>query len=437
MKIAIYWFRNDLRLADNPAFSLAAREADRLLCIYCHPAAAESRWGFARVGRHRRHFLRDALDDLARNLRTAGNALIEIEGDAATLLPQWMRACGADRLFCESINAPEELAEVERLQAAGVDVRPLWQSSMISPEDLPFAPSQLPDVFTVFRQALEKAATLPALPLPPKQKLPAAPALEFDEALEGQLVRRDSPVADNAAPAAASGVSSFPYRLPAFMGGETAALAHLQRYFRSSRAGTYKETRDQLSGTDYSTKFSPYLALGCISARQVYAALKAYEAAHGANRSTYWIWFELLWRDYFRFLHFKYGRALYRGGGLNGAPPCTHDGAAFARWCNGETGEPLVDAAMRELAATGYLSNRLRQVAASYLIYDLGCDWRAGAAWFESQLVDYDVYSNQGNWLYIAGRGTDPRGGRRFNPVKQAQEHDAGGRYRALWSSPL
>jgi len=437
MKVAIYWFRNDLRLADNPALSLAAREADRLLCIYCHPAAAASRWGCDRVGAHRRHFLRDALDDLARNLRAAGNALIEIEGDAATLLPQWMLACGADRLFCESINAPEELAEVERLQSAGVDVRPLWQSTMLCPADLPFSPAQLPDVFTAFRQALEKAAILPALPLPPVQKLPAAPALGLDQALQDHLVRHDSPAAEIAAPTAAADVSSFPYRLPAFMGGETAALAHLQRYFSGSLASSYKETRDQLSGTDYSTKFSPYLALGCISARQVYAALKAYEAAYGANRSTYWIWFELLWRDYFRFLHFKYGRALYRSSGLNHAPPCVHDANVFARWCRGETGESLVDAAMHELAATGYLSNRLRQVAASYLIHDLGCDWRAGAAWFEAQLVDYDVYSNQGNWLYIAGRGTDPRGGRRFNPVKQALEHDASGRYRALWSSPL
>ena len=109
--------------------------------------------------------------------------------------------------------------------------------------------------------------------------------------------------------------------------------------------------------------------------------------------------------------------------------------APNARWCHGQTGEPLVDAAMRELAATGYLSNRLRQVVASYLMYDLHGDWRAGAAWFEHCLLDYDPYSNQGNWLYIAGRGTDPRGGRRFNLPKQTQDHDAHGSYRRLWGS--
>ena len=112
-----------------------------------------------------------------------------------------------------------------------------------------------------------------------------------------------------------------------------------------------------------------------------------------------------------------------------------HDGAAFARWCAGSTGEPLVDAGMRELALTGWLSNRMRQIVASYLIHELRCDWRAGAAWFESQLLDFDPYSNQGNWAYIAGRGTDPRGGRRFDIQRQARQHDPDGRYRAAWAA--
>lgn len=91
---------------------------------------------------------------------------------------------------------------------------------------------------------------------------------------------------------------------------------------------------------------------------------------------------------------------------------------------------------MEELRVTGYLSNRLRQIVASYLVHELGCDWRAGAAWFEAQLIDYDVYSNQGNCLYIAGRGTDPRNGRRFNIRKQVHDHDRDGAYRRLWNQP-
>ena len=94
------------------------------------------------------------------------------------------------------------------------------------------------------------------------------------------------------------------------------------------------------------------------------------------------------------------------------------------------------DLRLHDQPATGYLSNRLRQITASYLIHDLQCGWRAGAAWFEHHLLDYDVYSNQGNWLYIAGRGTDPRGGRRFDPVQQARAYDPQGAYQDLWSRP-
>jgi deoxyribodipyrimidine photo-lyase len=230
--------------------------------------------------------------------------------------------------------------------------------------------------------------------------------------------------------------SSFPYAQSACRGGESAALAHLEHYFSTDAAQRYKQTRNGLAGLDYSTKFSPWLATGAISPRTVYAALKAYESTRGANESTYWIWFELLWRDYFRFLHLQHGRRLYRAAGLHDAPAPPHDDARFEAWCKGRSGEVFNDAGLRELEATGYLSNRLRQNVASWLINDLRCDFRAGAAWFESQLVDYDPYSNQGNWLYLAGRGTDPREGRRFDPSRQARMYDADGAYRLLWNRP-
>ena len=230
--------------------------------------------------------------------------------------------------------------------------------------------------------------------------------------------------------------SAFPYQRPPIHGGEIAALAHLEQYLARGLLHSYKRTRNGLMGLDYSAKWSPWLATGALSARQALAKLRACEAAPGASDGSYWLWFELLWRDYFRFLHLQHGRTLYRAQGLGPVRTTPHDSARFAAWCAGQTGQPLVDAGMRELAATGYLSNRLRQITASYLIHDLQCDWRAGAAWFEHQLLDYDVYSNQGNWLYIAGRGTDPRGGRRFDPVQQARAYDPQGAYQDLWSRP-
>jgi deoxyribodipyrimidine photo-lyase len=218
-----------------------------------------------------------------------------------------------------------------------------------------------------------------------------------------------------------------------FIGGESNAQAHLKQYLARRLLDSYKETRNQLIGKDYSSKFSPWLALGCISARTITAELVAYEKCYGANDGTYWLWFELMWRDYFRFLHFKYGRRLYQGKGLSETPVTHSDPEKLEQWRSGNTGKPLVDAGMRELLMSGYLSNRMRQIVASYWIYDLQGDWRLGASWFESQLIDYDVYSNQGNWLYIAGRGTDPRGGRPFNVAKQTQDHDPRGEYQSLW----
>ncbi len=335
MSAVLFWFRNDLRLHDQPALQAALTGgATHLLPVVCLPAADESTpWGCARVGLHRRAFTAAALRGLGARMAALGNPLI----------------------ICNAL------------------------------------PSSAGQCATV-------AQTAPSL--------------------AGQDPR-----------------SSFPYGTPACDGSEAAALAHLAQYLGRKLPHSYKATRNGLMGRDYSSKFSPWLATGALSPRQIYADLKAFERDHGANDGTYWLGFELLWRDYFRLLHLQYGAALYRARGLSELPLAPHNPRGFERWCRGDTGQPLVDAAMRELAATGYLSNRLRQVVASFLIYDLRGDWRAGAAWFESQLVDYDVYSNQANWLYIAGRGTDPRGGRRFDPIKQTQDHDADGSYRRLWGT--
>ena len=429
----IYWFRNDLRLHDNAALAQACRGTTHLVPVFCHPPADEvTPWGFARVGPHRQVFLADTLRDLAALLKARGSQLLECTGAPEQVLPAMAQAVGATTVVCEAIAAPYEQAQVTALRASGLTVRAGWQSTLLSPVGLPFATSALPDVFTAFRSAVERAKVQPPRPLAtPAQLPPLSP-----NALEA-AAHWAPPPAQPTAPADASDAarSSFPYATPAFAGGETAALAHVRQYMDRKLPHTYKQTRNGLTGLDYSSKFSPWLATGALSARQVFAQLQQFEQEHGANDGSYWLWFELLWRDYFRFLHLKYGRDLYRARGLSDQPAPVHNRQGFDRWCQGNTGEPLVDAAMRELAATGYMSNRLRQLVASYLVHDLHSDWRAGAAWFESQLVDYDVYSNQGNWLYGAGRGTDPRGGRRFNPQKQTQDHDANGSYRRLWGT--
>lgn len=420
---AIYWFRTDLRLSDNPALAKACAAEARLAFVYVRSRdeTAVTRWGFPRWSPLRRAFRDTALMGLEDALAAKGGRLIAREGSPAQALVHLAEQIGATRLYCEAIPAPEEEAEVWALRAAGLEVIETWQSTLIDPCDLPFPPDQTPEVFTAFRQRLEASAIRPRPPILAPDRWPIAVE-----------AKSSGPIA--AGQAAPDPRTSFPFHDKAFKGSEAAATAHLERYFGSTAPVRYKATRNGLTGVDYSTKLSPWLAVGAVSPRSVFQRLEAHEQTHGQSEGSYWIWFELLWRDFFRFWGLKHGGKLFRARGLGKRPPPAHDQDAFTRWTEGRTGHAFVDAGMRELSATGYLSNRMRQVVASYLVHDLGCDWRAGAAWFEAQLIDYDVFSNQGNWLYLSGRGADPRQGRRFNPDKQACDYDPNGDYRALWA---
>ena len=424
-QLAVYLFRQDLRLEDNPAFIKACSESQFLIPIYCKSPENQkiTKWGFPREGIHRSHFLNDSLNDLNQQLKAKGSELCLFEGEPNQVLQDLIKQLQIDAIYCEEIVAPEEQNELALIKGLGLPVHSIWQSTMIDPDELPFSADEMPEQFTQFRIQIEKRKQLFTQPKSAPKVIPPLP----DEFKDQQTLK--------ASPSniTLSTQSSFPYWKESFRGGELYAKQHLHQYLQKRLPHTYKKTRNELFGECYSSKFSPWLANGSLSSRIVMTQLKEFEAEFGANEGSYWLWFELLWRDYFRVLHLKWGSALYHAKGLSDEPPPRHNPKWFEKWCAGNTGESIVDAGMRELHATGYLSNRLRQVVASYLIYDLNCDWRAGAAWFESQLIDYDVYSNQGNWLYIAGRGTDPRGGRRFNPKKQADDHDSDKAYRSIW----
>ncbi|CAM9564714.1 unnamed protein product, partial [Heterosigma akashiwo] len=217
----------------------------------------------------------------------------------------------------------------------------------------------------------------------------------------------------------------------------------------------YKETRDGLLGMEYSTKLSPWLAHGCLSPRQIICELRKFESTVVKNESTYWIFFELLVRDYFHLVALRAGAALFRplgpratwrssGGGRPGPAPSP----PARRPKEGRTGYPFIDANMRELRATGFMSNRGRQNVASFLCNDLGLDWRLGAEFFEERLIDYDPASNWVNWAYVAGVGPDPRSAyykfqsiyniyRYFNIIKQGLVYDPEARYVLHWIPEL
>lgn len=247
-----------------------------------------------------------------------------------------------------------------------------------------------------------------------------------------------------------------------FTGGETHAQDRLRHLIISGAISTYNSTRNGLLGLDFSTKLSAYLALGCITARQIHASLLALEDGtnkefssaegfgKGESEGTKSVRFELLWRDYMRLCTRKFGSRLFHLHGFKNSPSQSgtwnspsnpsHSQSGndiksmIERFINGTTGMGLIDASMRELYLTGYTSNRARQNDASFFAKHLRLDWRIGAEWFECMLTDYDLSSNWGNWQYIAGVGNDPRGEARiFNPVKQGWDYDPNGEYVKAW----
>ena len=222
-----------------------------------------------------------------------------------------------------------------------------------------------------------------------------------------------------------------------FKGGESEALQRLNHYFFETQClSTYKETRNGMVGADYSSKFSPWLALGCISPRFIYAEIKKYEKQFGANDSTYWLVFELIWRDYFKYISLKHGNKIFQLPGILEKEYDWHQNTKkLNQWTNGNTPEHFVNANMIELQKTGWMSNRGRQNVASYWAKEQEQDWRIGAAYFESMLIDYDVHSNYGNWMYNAGVGNDPRD-RKFNIKRQAEMYDADGKFQKMWLTP-
>lgn len=235
-----------------------------------------------------------------------------------------------------------------------------------------------------------------------------------------------------------------------FRGGESTGIERIEHLLTSGSMSRYKDTRNGLIGADFSTKLSAWLALGCITARQVHKYLLDFEDGRtelgkgaqgygkGENKGTAAVRFELLWRDFFRLTTRKFGPRLFRAGGFMDMNDIrwTYDKDKITRVLEGTTGMGLVDASQRELFLTGYTSNRTRQNVASFLAKHLNIDWRIGAEWYECLLVDYDVGSNWGNWQYNAGVGNDSRD-RKFNPVKQAHDYDPDSKYIKTWVEEL
>ncbi|CAH7277110.1 Cryptochrome DASH [Vibrio chagasii] len=389
-KIGLYLFTNDLRINDNTLLYQASQIVDELLCVAIEPKLSTYSVRLSQEqenGPHRHLFIKQSIDDLASSLSHLGQRLFVLKRNTSEDLVQLVKSQQVTHFFASSHCAHDERQLVidTLTQCPDLFISQQHHTTLFESDAFTFELTKLPRSFTKFRLQVEhlevKTEESVITYLPPAPQT----ATKCDRKAIPEL--SDSETGD-------------------YIGGETAGLIHLENYFSNDYAGTYKQTRNALDGIENSTKFSPWLALGCVSPKTIYRHLKQFEAHRGANDSTYWIYFELLWREYFYWKCLTLGTSLFgRASNVlsNEQLLDTNAGSSFARWKSGNTNYPIVDACMRQLNATGYMSNRGRQLVASCLIHELGIDWRHGAAYFESQLIDYDVASNWGNWAYIAG----------------------------------
>ncbi|AQA20211.1 hypothetical protein BST95_08175 [Halioglobus japonicus] len=407
----MFVFRRDLRVQDNAAL-FAHEKAQRLLCVYVEEPSQP--WFQVRgVGEQRSRFLRESLCSLQAELRSVGQDLLYVKGYVHQVIPRLAARFNVARINIASVPGVHEQASVERLtHSLSVPLNVLPGNQLFPPSSLDAWMPSLPPHFTPFCKALMKR-------------------------------RIESPLEVASLPPPPVGLDAYKIPAPttrahpafAFKGGEQAARVRLETWmFRERSVDHYLESRNDLEGLFSSSNLSPWLANGSLSVRSVAKSLFEYEREYGKSRSSEHLLKELLWREFFQWRALRDPASLFhRGGARRRLTLCTFEPRSYARWCAGSTDVPLVNALMHQLVETGWMSNRGRQIAASYLINEMGMDWRYGAAFFEKHLIDYDVASNYGNWQYIAGVGADPRGGRHFNQEKQAALYDKDGTFTARW----
>ncbi len=417
VKTGLYIFSNDLRLDDNPALRLAASEMDQLICCYIHDdtPSSEVRQGGVDRSDHRNQFLHESLVALDSNLQNYGHRLVFRKQSLTDAAAELIRLNNVSDIY-GSFNAGRHLSRQWnelRKEHPTVSFQQRHSHTIFKPEDLPFTVDSLPFTFSKFRRQVEDL--LVDFPAPKPKALPPPP--------ENLSKEKSVPSLRDVTP------SSY------FTGGENIGWAHVNEYFNKGLASTYKATRNGLDGMDYSTKFSPWLANGCVSVKSVIARLKLYERHVEQNESTYWIYFELLWREYFQWYAYRHKDRLFDFSGISLIKPQTSFYAErYQKWCHGNTPYPIINALMKQLNSTGFMSNRGRQLIASCFVHELSLDWRYGAAYLEQHLIDYDEASNWGNWQYLAGVGADPKGHRKFDLHKQTEIYDPDGEFIKRWA---
>ncbi|MES2805931.1 MAG: DASH family cryptochrome [Bacteroidota bacterium] len=421
----LVWFRNDLRVHDNESLTNAIQENDTVIAVYCFDPRhfEQTRFGFKKTEKFRAKFLIESVTVLRQNLEKLNITLLVYHQKPEDSIPEIVTQNEINSVYFQEEWTSEEMELLKNIKSKvsdSVAFKATYNQFLFHPEDIPFEIQSIPNVFTQFRNQCEKSTKVrpefAVQQMPEENWIANETVIPTMETLGFTDFEMDSRTA-------------FPFR-----GGENEALQRLEQYFwKTKKLSVYKLTRNGLIGTDFSSKFSPWLANGSISAKTIYWEIVKYEQQIEKNDSTYWLIFELIWRDYFKYVSMKNGNSIFKIGGiLDKKYDWKNNPLAIKNWINGTTEEPFVNANMIELQQTGWMSNRGRQNVGSYFAKNLLLDWRIGAAYFEAMLIDYDVHSNYGNWMYVSGVGNDPRD-RKFNIKLQAENYDGQSKFQKLW----
>ncbi len=404
--VALAWFRRDLRVHDHPALCAALAAHEQVVPVFCLDDRLLH-------GRHasgpRTAFLLECLADLGGQLAERGGRLVIRHGPPERELPALAVETGASEVHLTSDPSPYEALRGRRVRAAleqaGVTGRAHPGVSVVDDvRGILTGPGRPYTVFTPFYRNWSGVRRRPVLDAPQRIPVPAKTRHGRVPSLASLGLRQE--VAEPA------------------RGGESAGLARLAGFLDGAVLG-YGSGRDQ-AGADASSRLSPYLRFGCLSPRAVEAALPPGEGAAAFRR-------QLCWRDFYQhvLVHHPGNAGQEFQPRYRGTLAWPGDDAAFTAWAEGRTGFPLVDAGMRQLRREGWMHNRVRLLAGSFLTKDLGIDWRRGEAWFMRLLLDGDQASNNGNWQWIASVGVDPQPAFRriYNPARQQERFDPDGRY--------
>ncbi|MDO9560067.1 MAG: deoxyribodipyrimidine photo-lyase [Bradyrhizobium sp.] len=421
----IVWFRDDLRLSDHPALHAAALTGAPVICLYVHDEVSNAQ--LRPLGGAARWWLAQSLRALQASLTSVGSRLVLRRGPAAKVIAELARETGAEAVFWSEIAQAPQQAVAEQVAAAllaiGVDSQSFPGDLLATPLSIRTKDGRGLRVFTPFWRRVQASGD-PSRPLP----APTALAPASDIASDRLETWRLEPLR----PDWAGGLRQT------WKPGERSAQARLTTFLEAGVAG-YSSQRDR-PDRDGTSGLSPHLRFGEIGPRQVWHAARFAAAGQPALTGDIDKFLsEVGWREFCRHLLFDLPDLADRNLQPSfDAFPWRRDDSALQAWQRGLTGYPIVDAGMRQLWHTGVMHNRVRMVAASFLVKHLLIDWREGEKWFWDTLIDADAGSNPANWQWVAGSGADAAPYFRvFNPILQGEKFDPDGAYVRRWVPEL